>query len=376
MYGQVFGGWLADRVGGKWPFGGGILICAVLTLLTPTAAHLHYAAVFFVRMVEGVFQGIVVPTTSALMARWTPREQTTRAMTLVFSGEKCGYIVGMLLGGFLSDHGFAGGWPSVFYVIGTGGCVWGIFWIFLCYSSPSTHPRISQAEREYLEAAVDVSEKRPSTPWRKIFTSLPLLACSVAHVVQVWGYHTLLNALPLFYYDVLGFNMTKNGLLASLPVLAAAIALVSTGQVADLLRSPGRLSTTTVRKIFCISGLLLSSVFVIVSGFLGCDRVLVVLSMMAAMACISTVWASLSVNPMDLSTTHAATLFGIMNTSAGIAFIGTPQTIGVITYNNPSRAQWQKVFYITAGIEWFGAIVYLLFASGKPQNWHDDANST
>jgi len=151
---------------------------------------------------------------------------------------------------------------------------------------------------------------------------------------------------------------------------------VSTGQVADLLRSPGRLSTTTVRKIFCISGLLLSSVFVIVSGFLGCDRVLVVLSMMAAMACISTVWASLSVNPMDLSTTHAATLFGIMNTSAGIAFIGTPQTIGVITYNNPSRAQWQKVFYITAGIEWFGAIVYLLFASGKPQNWHDDANST
>jgi len=374
MYGQVFGGWMADRVGGKWLFGGGILASAVLTLLTPTAAFLHYAVVFCVRMLEGIFEGIMLPATSALLSRWTPREQTTRGATLVFSGEQCGYVVGMLLGGFLSDHGFAGGWPSVFYVIGSASCVWAVGWFLLCHNSPSTHPRISQAERQYLEAEVGVSEKRTSTPWRKIFTSLPLLACSVANFVHQWSYYTLINGLPLFYFDVLGFKMTRNGLLTALPLLATGGAMLITGQVSDWLRSPRRLSTTTVRKIFCVGGLIFPGVFLIMAGFLGCDRVLVVLTMIAAMAFQGMTWAFLIVNPLDLSTLHAATLFGIMNTTACVALIATPQVIGALTYQNPTRVQWQKVFYITAVIECFGCIVYLLFGSGELQNWDDDAD--
>jgi len=49
--------------------------------------------------------------------------------------------------------------------------------------------------------------------------------------------------------------MTRNGLLASLPFVAAGGTMIATGQVADRLRSPrGRLSTTAVRKIFCVCG--------------------------------------------------------------------------------------------------------------------------
>ena len=371
----MFGGWLADRVGGKWLFGGGILGCAALTMLTPTAAYLHFVAIFCVRMLEGVFEGFMIPATHALLSRWTPRGHTTRGVTIVFSGEQCGYVIGNLLGGFLSDYGFAGGWPSVFYVFGTVGCVWAAAWFLLCHSSPSTHPRISQAEREHLEAALGPIGDRSNTPWRKIFTSVPLLACCVGKFAHIWGYHTLVNGLPLFYYDVLGFNMTINGLVAALPLLAAGGTVMTTGQVADWLRAPGRLSTTTVRKIFCVCGLILPSMFLILSGFLGCDRTLVVLVMIAAMACQGMTCACLSVNPLDLSAKHAAMVFGIMNSIAALAAIGTPHVFGAFTYENPSRAQWRKVFYITAGVDWFGCIVFLLFGSGEPQNWHEEANS-
>jgi len=370
---------LADRIGGKWLFGGGILGTSVLTLLTPTAAYLHLVAVIAVRTLEGILEGFMLPATHALLSRWTPRLETTRSVAMVFSGEHCGYVIGMLLGGFLSDHGFAGGWPSVFYVFGTIGCVWGAAWFLLCHSSPSAHPRISKAEREQLQAAINNGTNsqelvdRPKTPWRKIFTSIPLLSCCVGKFAHMWGNHTLINGLPLFFYDVLGFSMTNNGLMASLPYLAASGMMLIAGQAADWLRAPGRLSTTAVRKVFCVCGLAVPSIFFIVAGFLGCDRAPVVLVMIAAMACQACAWASLSVNPLDLSPSHAATLFGITISTAALAMIGTPLVIGQLTYRSSTISQWRKVFYVAVGVQCFGTIVYLLFGSGEPQNWQDEA---
>jgi len=371
----VFGGWVADRVGGKWFFGSGILVCAALTMLTPAAAYLHIVALIALRILEGMSEGVMLPATHALLSRWTPATQTTRGVTIVFSGQECGIVVGMLISGVLCDHGFAGGWPSVFYVFGTVGGVWSFAWFLLCSDSPSTHPRISTAEREYLEAVVGTfndSVERSKKPWRKIFTSGPLLACCVAKFAHNWGYHTLLDGLPLFYYDVLGFNMSKNGLLASLPFLVACIMIMVSGQLADWLRAPGRLSTTTVRKIFAVCGLILPSVFFILSGFLGCSRGLQVLTMIMAMGCAAFVWSCVTVNSLDLSVIHAATLLGITNSTATLASIAAPLTIGALTYSS-TRAQWRLVFYITVAVEWFGATVYLLFGSGELQDWQNDA---
>jgi len=374
---QVFGGWLGDRVGGRWLFGGGIAVCAALTLLTPPAARLHVAAVIVLRILEGAFEGFMLPATHALMSRWTPPAQSTRYVSVVFSGQECGIVVGMLLAGVLSDHGFAGGWPSVFYVFGAAGCVWAGAWFLLGYNSPAAHPRITAAERDYLLAAVGTgaAADRPATPWRSILTSRPLLACCVAKFAHNWGYHTVLEGLPMFYYDVLGVNMTSNGLLASLPFLVGCVMLVLAGQSADWLRAPGRLSTTAVRKIFLSCGLVLPSVFLTTSGFLGCHRALVVLTMIAAVGCAQFAWSCVTVNSLDLSVTHAATLLGITNSTGTVASIAAPHVIGAFTYHRSTRAQWRKVFYVTAAVQWLGTIVYLLFGSGEPQNWQDDAKS-
>ena len=36
----------------------------------------------------------------------------------------------------------------------------------------------------------------------------------------------------------------------------------------------------------------------------------------------------------------------------------------------PTRVQWQKVFYISAGMYVFGWVTYLLLGSGKQQSWN------
>ena len=49
----------------------------------------------------------------------------------------------------------------------------------------------------------------PSTkvPWKEIFTSKPMLALSVAHMCNNWGFYTLLTCLPTFLKDILQFDI-------------------------------------------------------------------------------------------------------------------------------------------------------------------------
>ena len=53
---QVPGGWLAERYGGRWIFGIGIVMTAVLTLFTPLAVYWHIGALIAVRVAEGFFE--------------------------------------------------------------------------------------------------------------------------------------------------------------------------------------------------------------------------------------------------------------------------------------------------------------------------------
>lgn len=66
------------------------------------------------------------------------------------AGAQFGTIVSMPLSGLLSEYGFSGGWPSIFYVFGAVGCVWSIAFICLVYEDPSSHPRIDEKEKKYI----------------------------------------------------------------------------------------------------------------------------------------------------------------------------------------------------------------------------------
>ncbi len=53
---QIPGGLLAQKFGGRWVFGVGIAMTAVLTLLTPLAAYTRVELLIVVRALEGFFE--------------------------------------------------------------------------------------------------------------------------------------------------------------------------------------------------------------------------------------------------------------------------------------------------------------------------------
>ena len=250
------------------------------------------------------------------------------------------------------------------------GCVWTAAWFLLCYDSPVTHPRMSTAERQYWEKVIGTTDlaARPPTPWRKMLTSLPVWALAVAFFANDWSFYTVVSCIPMFMHDILGFNMTKNGTFSSLSFLAT-VTMIPTGWCSDRLRSSGRLSTTVVRKIFCVIGFVLAGCMLVVVGYSGCNRALAVAVMSIAIGCMYISLPVVVTNQLDLAPLHAGKIMGLTQFVAMVAQIAAPHVVGALTYHRSTRFEWQIVFFLAAGIYAVGAIVFGIFGSGNLQSW-------
>lgn len=115
----------------------------------------------------------------------------------------------MPLSGLLADHGFDGGWPSIFYVFGIIGTIWSIAFLLTCHEDPITHPTIEENERKYIQQSLwgKAGVNIPPIPWKSLVRSMPFYAILLAHLGQNYGYETLMTELPTYMKQVLRFSI-------------------------------------------------------------------------------------------------------------------------------------------------------------------------
>lgn len=65
-------------------------------------------------------------------------------------GAQFGTVISMPVSGYLAEHGFAGGWPSIFYCFGVLGAIWSVAFLFLVDEDPETCSRINEDERKFI----------------------------------------------------------------------------------------------------------------------------------------------------------------------------------------------------------------------------------
>ncbi|PIN88477.1 hypothetical protein AB205_0215260, partial [Aquarana catesbeiana] len=185
-------------------------------------------------------------------------------------GSYAGAVVAMPLAGVLVQYS---GWSSVFYVYGSFGIFWYMFWILVSYESPAQHPTISEEERRYIEESIGESTGfmnplvKFKAPWRKFFTSMPVYAIIVANFCRSWTFYLLLISQPAYFEEVFGFEISKVGLLSALPHLVMTIIVPIGGQIADFLRSKRIMSTTNVRKMMNCGGFGMEATLLLVVGY-------------------------------------------------------------------------------------------------------------
>ncbi|XP_053390549.1 sialin-like [Mercenaria mercenaria] len=175
--------------------------------------------------------------------------------------------------------------------------------------------------------------------------------------------------------DVLKFDSKKAGFLASLPYLGFWVVSNVSAHLADFLRKRGYISTTTARKVFNSIGNILPAIIIAIMGNVADDPGIAVAMLTLGMAMSGCQYGSgFIVNPVDIAPRYAGIIIGIASTSGAVAGFFGPLAIGFITVDK-TKEQWKAVFYITAAIYTFGAIFYIIFASGELQDWARDEDN-
>ncbi|EJW72494.1 hypothetical protein WUBG_16598, partial [Wuchereria bancrofti] len=86
-----------------------------------------------------------------MWSMWAPPLERSLLTGVTYAGAQIGNTAVMPLSGLLCKYGFAGGWPSIFYIIGTAGVLWCLLWFFYVSDRPSQNKRISKKELSYIE---------------------------------------------------------------------------------------------------------------------------------------------------------------------------------------------------------------------------------
>ena len=120
----------------------------------------------------------------------------------------------MIVSGYLCEYGFAGGWPSVFYVHGVVAAVCLIIWVVFITNEPSEHGSISTHELEFIvhnlgSSTTQDTETELKIPWRGILCSPAIWSIGIAKFAGKWGFITWETQLPTYLARALHMNMKE-----------------------------------------------------------------------------------------------------------------------------------------------------------------------
>ncbi|XP_066541454.1 vesicular glutamate transporter 3 isoform X3 [Hoplias malabaricus] len=324
---QIPGGFISNKLAANRVFGAAIFLTSMLNMFIPSAARVHYGCVMFVRILQGLVEGVTYPACHGMWSKWAPPLERSRLATTSFCGSYAGAVIAMPLAGVLVQYV---GWPSVFYVYGVFGIIWYTFWLLLAYESPAEHPTISEEERTYIETTIGEGAN-------------------------------LLSA-------------TEVGILSAVPHMVMTIVVPIGGQLADFLRSRKILSTTTVRKIMNCGGFGMEATLLLVVGF-SHTRGVAISFLVLAVGFSGFAISGFNVNHLDIAPRYASILMGISNGVGTLSGMVCPLIVGALT-KHKTRLEWQNVFLIASMVHYCGVIFYAIFASGEKQDWADPESTS
>lgn len=379
ILGQMPGGWVATRFGGKRVFLAGVMATAILTLFVPLAvcsgvmcpdSTNYLTRLQFLRIITGLVESVTYPAFYVMSAQWVPAPERSRLMGIASCGNLMGTAVAFPLCSWLAD---AYGWEWVFYVFGALGLVWCVAWQLLTASTPAEHSCISHAEKAYIEAhrptttkAGKQSVKVPYFQLMKAFVTTPAsLALFINHFGCNWGLYLLLNELPSFLTDVYSFDLTSSGLLEAMPYLLMAGVSAVVGLFADAITvKHGR---TLARKICQVISSAVPALIFVILGYVPTDaKFLAVAMVIIAVGSSGFYGAGFIPNSLDISPRWSGILYSVSNTFATIPGIVAPLIAGAVVTSKPgTQGEYRIVFYITAALYVVNVITWLLWSTGE-----------
>ncbi|XP_063238497.1 vesicular glutamate transporter 2-like isoform X2 [Bacillus rossius redtenbacheri] len=365
---QVPGGVLTHRYGTKVVLGAANYTMCLLGLLIPFATFRSFHLLIVIRVLQGFSGGFVWPALHAVTAAWIPPNERGKFIS-AYTGNSLGTALTFPLCGQIV---YWFGWRMVFYMTGVLGTVWLLAWYLLMFDSPAQHPRISQAERRYIEESLASShtEKKLRTPWKAIVTSVPMWLLIFTQWGNLWCLNLALTQAPTYLYTIHGWNIQMTGVMSGIPHILRIGSAIGSSVIFDMLLQKEHLSRTAVRKLAVAICCIGQGLAMVGMAFSGCNAVMAMVFMMIAIAIQSLDSSGQMASFVDLSPNFASILLGIANAVSVLTGFAAPTLVGLLTKGNQTTAAWQQVFLVSAAMVVLPDVLHLFFGTSELQPWN------
>lgn len=345
---QGLSGKLYDRIGARQGFTISVLVWSVAACAHAFARGL--ADLRALRVVLGLGEAGNWPGAAKVIAEWFPIRERAFAMGIFNSGVAIGNIVAFPLVTWLQ---LQFGWKTTFLVTGSLGFGWLLLWRWL-YDTPERHRALAKEEYVLIKEG-RVPAARPIA-WRRLLEYRQTWSIVLARFLTdpVWWLY--ITWLPVYLYNVRGFNLKEIGLFGWLPFVTADAGSLLGGYVSGRLIAHGwtvnqaRKCVIAAAAVFMLAG---------IPAALTTDR-------LVALACIACVtfgfqaWINnVQTIPSDVFPGEAvASVAGLGGVGAGIGAILFTMTTGYVV----DRFSYTPILLTAALLPVVGTAV--LFAVG------------
>ena len=371
---QIPGGWLADRYGGKWVLGIGILIGSIATAVTPLVASEHIASMIAIGVAIGMGTGITMPAINNLSVKWIPEQRLSTYYSIISTGHELSFIVIPPTVAVLSCSRHLG-WPSVFYMLGGVGILWFLLWSALMSSSPQSSKWISDDEISFIKGSTSTGHRPTATPWRRMLTSRIVWVLTFTHFCHDLILVTIALELPLFYNDILHVDLNKNSLFTSLPYGISIIVVYCVGYATDRGIEMDYITKTNARKMICAGSLIPSSLLFVIATYVSDSEVATVTCTSVATTLLMCQRCGLYVTFLDVSPNFTGSIVAVSGMFGITAMLVQPIILGsVLEEHSKGREEYRFVYACAAGVALLGSFVFVIFGTAERQPWDSESD--
>ena len=355
---QTPAGWLADKWGARRVLAGGVIWWGVFTALTasvPTSWRYPLSALILTRLLLGVGEAVIYPSSNQFIARWIPTQERGIANGVIFAGVGVGSAVTPALVTYILLHY---GWRVSFWVCAFIGFAAGLVWFLAARDTPERHPRVSPEELATIRAGLTLDAKSTATkpraiPWNLILRSREIWAITASYFS--YGYVAWIFFAWFFTYlaRVRGLNLKSSAFYATLPFVAMAISCPLGGLLSDwLTRTKGRRAGRCGVAVF---GIALTGIFLAFGSTVTSPRLASVILAGGAGALYLSQSSFWSVSA-DIGGAFAGSVSGFMNMGAQVGGAVTASLTPAIA----ARYGWTASFLVAAALSILGSLLWLL----------------
>jgi len=260
--GQLFSGKLFDKVGTRIGYVISIGVWGLSSFFHSMATGLF--SISFLRTTLGLSEAGNWPGGVKSNAEWFPIKERAIAQGLFNAGASIGSVIAPP---FIAALFVAYGWRITFMVIGSFGVLWIIPWLLINKSGPKTHPWITKEEQKYIlegqsKADQEATAETKGKSLKEILSHKESWAVVVGRFFLEPIWWVFVTWMPIYLFDVYGFNVKEVGMFLWVPYVGAAVGSIAGGYVSGKIIAStnsidkGRKTTVLIGGIIMLIGLI------------------------------------------------------------------------------------------------------------------------